>query len=56
MVIECLLVLKHVRQILASLDSAICYSQTHFLLALPVTWGYQTQREYLYTTSLLTES
>jgi len=32
-------------QILASPDSAIRFSHT-FLLALPVTWGYQTQREY----------
>jgi hypothetical protein len=34
-------------------DSAISFIQTHFLLALPVSWGYQTQREY-YTR--LTES
>ena len=36
---------KHVRQMIASQDSAVGFIHT-FLLALPVLWGYQTQGEY----------
>ena len=37
---------KLVTQILAYPESATGFIQTQFLLALPVSWGYQTQKEY----------